>query len=418
MTRTYTFRDGGLNSRLLRGLNLAGGALAGLGLSRPRLDPDAIVEAAIRRAGSAELGSGSFREPLERYCEAVEGEARLSTFGRVAVREMLVTTLARRIELEVWTREHPEAAEERILRPWIIIGLPRTGTTLLSQLLALDPLARAPLQWETREPVPPPTLSHAHDDPRIEACSRQLARLESLNPAMQAMHPFGARLAEECVPFLMLDLRTLGLETQAYVPSYGRWLQGCDMAPAYEQHRRALQALQSAQPTGHWLLKTPNHLWALDTLKAFYPDARLIWTHRDPGPVVTSLASLNTTLQRTFSSHIPERTIGEEWKGKSLHAVELGMAWDAKAEAGWCVHVAYADLMRDPLGAVRSIYAHFGDEPSGLHERRCEAWLRERPQTLHGRHGYDPADFGWSYDGLVEEFGDYVARFGIEREKR
>ena len=129
--------------------------------------------------------------------------------------------------------------------PWVIVGLPRTGTTLLSFLLALDPRSRALLHWEGESPVPPPSLATAREDPRIAASARRYARLAKLNPAMMAMHPMGATLPQECVALFMYELRTLGLETQGYVPSYGRWLQSCDMRPAYEQHQLALQTLQS-----------------------------------------------------------------------------------------------------------------------------------------------------------------------------
>lgn len=418
MSRTYTFRDGGLHSAPLRGLNRIGSVLAKAGVRITNLEPDALVEAAIRRAGSSDLGSESYREPLEHYCASLESEAGLSTFGRMAVRGMIVSSLATRIELQSWTKAHPEAAKEEIVRPWIILGLPRTGTSLLSQLLALDPMARAPLQWETRSPVPPPTLAGAAEDPRIASCARQLATITKLNPAIAAMHPFGAMLAEECIPFLMLDLRCLGMETQGLVPSYGRWLQGCDMTPAYTQHRMALQALQVGTPTEHWVLKTPNHLWALPTLLEFYPDARLIWTHRDPGPVVTSVASLNTTMHRTFSDRVDPLAVGRDWKQKLKHAVDCGMAYDDRVGSGWCVHVGYSELMRDPSGTIRRIYEHFGDAPSRLHERRVEAWVAERHQSVHGRHGYDPADFGWTLGGLAEEFSAYRERYAIEPEER
>lgn len=411
--RSFTFRDGELRSPALRALNRVGALLSRTRVWRPSLDPDGLVAAARARAGSEDLGSESYREPLERYVESVESEARLSTFGRLAVRGMIVESLATRIRLQEWTRAHPESAAQEIVRPWIILGLPRTGTSLLSILLGLDPLVRPILQWEGRSPAPPATLASADDDPRIAKCDEALDGLARLNPALRAMHPFGARLAEECVPFLMLDLRTLGIETQAFVPSYGRWLEGCDMTPAYEQHRRALRALQTGQPTERWVLKTPNHLWCLETLLSFYPDARLVWTHRDPGPVVTSLASLNTTLQRTFTDSSDPRAVGAEWKRKAHVAVERGMAFDARSEPGWCVHVAYDEIMRDPVATIRRIYASFGETPCRLHEQRVEAWLRDRPQQAHGRHVYDPADFGWTPAQLAEEFADYRERFDV-----
>jgi hypothetical protein len=420
MNRAYTYRDGKLRSPWLRALNGAGAALEGLGL-RPSLDANAMVAAATREAGSSELGGESYREPLEHFLASLEEEAAVSTFGRIVIRKMVVSQLASRIRLHAWTEENPEAAQEEIRRPWIIVGLPRTGTTLLSMLMGLDPHSRPLLQWEARSVVPPSTLATAATDPRIAEADKQTQRLHTLNPAVQAMHPFGAMLPEECIPFMMLDLRCLGMETQALVPGYGRWLEDCDMTPAYVQHKKALQALQTGQPTEQWVLKTPNHLWCLETLLDFYPDARIIWTHRDPGPVTTSVASLNATLQGTFARQIDPQAIGREWLGKLQTGIERGIAFEdkvlAQGQKDWCVHLHYSELMRDPLSAVRRIYAHFDEEPSPLHERRVEAWVREKPQNEFGRHSYDPADFGWSYEELAEIWQPYVERYGIEREK-
>ena len=162
---------------------------------------------------------------------------------------MLAGALANRIALQRWSVEHPEVRRERIESPWVIVGLPRTGTSLLSMLLGLDPVARPLLQWEAAHPVPPPTLDEAGGDPRIARTTKDLEGLMKLNPPLRAMHPFGATLAEECVSLFMYDVRTLALETQAHVPSYARWLEQCDMSPAYAQHQLALQTLQSRLPT-------------------------------------------------------------------------------------------------------------------------------------------------------------------------
>ncbi|MCP4908222.1 MAG: sulfotransferase [bacterium] len=416
MTRAYTYRDGRLKSPPLRMLNAAGGALERVGIA-PGLDPDAIEADAIQEAGSSDFGGDSYREPLERFIESLESEANLSTFGRIAIRKMVTSQLTTRIRLQDWTKAHPQAAREEIRRPWVILGLPRTGTSILSILLGLDPMVRPLRQWEGRTVVPPSTLATRYDDPRIAASNARMDGLHQLNPAILAMHPMGAMLAEECIPFMMMDLRCLGMETQAHVPSYGAWLQACDMTPAYVQHKKALQALQIGQPTEAWSLKTPNHLWCLETLLEFYPDARLIWTHRDPGPVTTSVSSLNSTMQSSFTREIDPIAVGADWIGKLRHAVRCGMEYDAQAEEGWCVHVHYAEMMRDPLATMRKIYAHFGEAPSGLHERRIEAWLAEKPQTEFGRHAYDPKDFGWTYDSLAVDWRDYVERFEIAREK-
>jgi hypothetical protein len=230
------------------------------------------------------------------------------------------------------------------------------------------------------------------------------------------MHPFGATLAEECVTLFMYDLRTLALETQAHVPGYARWLERADMTPAYAQHRLALQVLQSRRPAGRWILKTPNHLWHLDALLAAYPDARIIWTHRDPGPVVTSLASLANAAQRPQTRRRDPRPAAAEWRRKCGFALRSAMSHDDKAPPGWCRHVHYDALMADPVRTVRELYRSFGDEVSDEHARRMTALLRDRPKDAFGRHRYDPADFGWTYAEIGEEFSDYASRYGVQPE--
>ena len=364
------------------------------------------------------MGSDSFREPLEVFLGACEAEADLSTFGRILVSKMLAGSLANRIALHDWATAHPEVRDERIAGPWVIVGLPRTGTSLLSMLLGLDPVARPLLQWEASHPIPPPTLEGADEDPRIAKAAKDLEGLMKLNPPLKAMHPFGATMPEECVALFMYDIRSLALETQAHVPTYARWLERCDMAPAYAQHRLALQTLQSRQPTERWVLKTPYHLWHLDALLAAYPDARIIWTHRDPGPVVTSLASLANAGQRPLTRRSDPRPTADEWKRKCHFALDSAIAFDEKSDGAWCQHLHYDDLTADPTEAVCRLYAQYGGEVTDLHARRMRAFLEHRPKDAFGRHRYDPADFGWTYPELAEEFREYTDRYQVPSELR
>jgi hypothetical protein len=413
---SYTWRDSELRSPPLRALNQVGASLARLGLTLPSLEPSSVVAAAVKAAGSGDLGSDSYREPLEVFLEACARQADLTTFGRLLIAKMTASALANRIALHRWSLDHPEVHAERIDSPWVIVGLPRTGTSLLSMLLGLDPMARPLLQWEAAHPIPPPTLEESAEDPRIAQTAKELAGLMKLNPPLKAMHPFGSTLAQECVSLFLYDLRTLALEIQAHVPSYGRWLEGADMAPAYAQHRLALQTLQSRQPTDRWILKTPNHLWHLEALLATYPDARIIWTHRDPGPVVTSLASLANAGQRPLTSRTDPRPTAEEWKRKCAYALRSAVVFDETSDPGWCRHVHYESLVGDPVDTVGALYRHFGSEVSDLHARRMRGFLQHRPKDVFGRHRYDPADFGWTYAGLAEEFSEYTRRYHVGTE--
>ena len=409
----FTWRDSELRSPPLRAFNAIGAGLNRLGLDRPALTCESVMAGAVKAAGRDDFGSDSYREPLEVFVTACRDEAELTPFGRFLVARMLQRALANRLALQSWASRHPEVRQETIAGPWVIVGLPRTGTSILDMLLGLDPQARPLLQWEAAHPVPPVTLAEAAGDPRIAQTARELDGLMKLNPPLRAMHPFGATLAEECVTLFMYDLRTLALETQAYVPSYARWLEQADMTPAYAQHRLALQTLQSRRPTRRWILKTPNHLWHLDALLAAYPDARIIWTHRDPGPVVTSLASLANAGQRPQTRRRDPRPAAAEWRRKCGFALRSAMSYDDKAPAGWCHHVHYDDLMADPVGTVRNLYRNVGDELTDEHAARMTALLAERPQDAFGRHRYDPADFGWTYAEIAEEFSDYARRYGV-----
>ena len=145
-------------------LNGVGGVLEVIGL-KPELDPDSIEQDAIKEAGASDFGGDSYREPLERLVDSLNTEANLSTFGRIAVRKMITSQLVSRIRLQVWTKENPHAAAEEIRRPWIILGLPRTGTSILSILLGLDPMVRPVRQWEAGCVVPPSTLATMNEDP-------------------------------------------------------------------------------------------------------------------------------------------------------------------------------------------------------------------------------------------------------------
>jgi len=412
----YTWRDSELRSPPLRAFNAAGSALRKAGLDRPRLTPESVVTAAIKQAGSDDFGTDSYREPLEVFTAACRDEAELTTFGRFLVAKMLQRALANRLALQSWATAHPAVRTQVITGPWVIVGLPRTGTSILSILLGLDPRARPLLQWEAAHPIPPVTPKQAASDPRIAQTAKELDGLMKLNPPLRAMHPFGATLAEECVTLFMYDLRTLALETQAHVPSYARWLEQADMAPAYAQHQLALQTLQSTCPTGRWVLKTPNHLWHLDALLAQYPDARIIWTHRDPGPVVTSLASLANAGQLPQTARRDPRPAAAEWRRKCRFALGSAMRHDDAAPAGWCQHVHYDALMADPVGTVSALYRNFGDDVTEEHAALMADHLATMPKDAFGRHRYDPADFDWTYPDIEGEFSDYVRRYSVTPE--
>ena len=409
----YTYRDSTLRAPPVVAANRAGAWGRRRGWEPVPLSSERIAEAAADAAGTDDFGGDEWREALDVLIDSIEREAKLSTMGRFAIRGLLTGALTNRLKVLAWVRDHPEVADERIDRPWAILGLPRTGTSLLSILIGLDPEARPILSWEASSPVPPPTLATHLEDPRIAESAKRVERLQKMNPAMMAMHPFGATVATECVALFLFDVRSMAIETQAFVPSYGRWLADCDMSSAFAIHRATLQVLQSELPTGSWVLKTPHYLWCIDQLVEAYTDARIVWTHRDLGEVVPSLASLNCALLQMGSDEVDPHAVGEEWHAKAVEGIARGMAHDEATEPGWCCHVRYQDLMADPVGAVVGLYESFGVEVRPLHRRRMEMWMRERHQAAFGRHVYDAADFGLDPDTIREQQHPYGERFGV-----
>jgi len=415
-SRTYSWRDGGVHVPLLRALNVGGAWLQRAGLELPSLHPESLLAAARRSSGLEDFGDDSFLAGLEVLCASLQEESGLTPFGRMALRGLMQGSLEARLRLVDWVRQHPEVRQEEIRAPFVILGLPRTGTTLLSFLLDLDPRSRSLLQWEADALAPPPTLAGVAEDPRIAATARKLARLHAINPAISAMHPMGATLPTECVTLFMLDFRSLLVATQAPVPSYGRWLEKAPVRSTYAIHKLVLQTLQASIPTGRWSLKTPQHLWHLEALREAYPDARLIWTHRDPVKVVASTASLNATFFRSTCRRVDPAQVGVDWAHQLHLAVSRGVAHDgAQSRPGWCCHVHYALLRRDPVEAVRRICAHFDEDLDPLHVKRMRAWLRQRRADT-GRHRYRLEDFGLLAPELRERFRPYTARFEVPEE--
>lgn len=417
MPREVTFHDAGLRSPMLRAFNASAAGLARVGIDVARLDPERLLAAARRRTGKDDFGDPGFRAGLDALADSALREGGAHAFGRVAFRGMLLRALENRLHVIDYAKRHPEVREERIARPFVILGMPRTGTTLLSFLLDLDPTLRSLRHWECVAPIPPPDLAGDAEDPRIARAAQEIAQLSRLIPPLQAMHPMGATLPTECVPLFALDFRSLQFETQLPAASYGRWLEQADARPAYALHRLVLQILQSAQPTGSWALKTPQHLWHLEALLACYPDARLVWTHRDPAAVVPSVASLNMAFYRTWCRAPDPLATGPYWNHKLRVGVERGLRFDAEQGGrAWCHHLQYAELLKDPVGCVRRLYAHFGEEVTELHARRMQRWLQDRPQQAFGRHVYRAEELGLSRAALDALYADYRERFEVPRE--
>jgi len=232
-----------------------------------RFDGDALLEAAMGSTGLSDMGEPTWREGLDRLLADLDGPARLNDLGRTIVQTEVTGYLGTRMEILAWRSAHPEVADGAVTRPIVIVGQPRTGTTILYDLLAQDPANRAPLTWEVDQPCPPPESATYDSDPRIDQAEAIAAMPDLIIPGFTDFHPLGARLAQECVRMTGGDFRSMIFPTQYDIPEYNRWLlHEADMAPAYRWHRVYLQHLQSRHAGDRWLLKSPAHLWSLGAL--------------------------------------------------------------------------------------------------------------------------------------------------------
>ncbi len=396
-------------------LNTLGRRLEALGLEPVSLERRTLLRKAAQQAGSDDFGTAA-GEQLDVLLRSLEDEARLTMLGRVMAQAYVVTNLANRAQLEAHWKRHPEVAREDIGAPLIIVGLPRTGTTILHALLDQDPSNRSPLSWEVAFPVPPATPEGFRDDPRIARNQAVLDRLFSLAPGFEAMHPMGATMPQECVAIWAMDLASQQFHATFDVPSYETWLDDQPFDATYAFQRRVLQHLQSGGVRGdRWLLKTPGHLHRLEALLREFPDARIIHTHRDPVQVCTSVASLTAKLRGVASDAIDFHAIGKqqlEWWGDLLgRSVEQRARLADRREQFFDVRMS--EIVADPIGVVERIYAHFDLPLTDPVRTRMRRFMAENPRDKHGSHTYESFDFGIDPARDRARFRAYTDQFGV-----
>ena len=410
---TLTIVGRGINA-----LNALGSILTRIGLPTVSLDEADLLRAACRATGFEDFGDDDFLEPLRRLLSSLESEADLTFLGRVAARRDLTGLLETRLRLIADRQRYPAIAAEHIAAPIFIVGLPRTGSTLLHHLLAQDPDTRVTQAWEVMYPSPPPTRDTYDSDPRIERAAKQLRWLDWLAPDFKTIHPVGARLPLECIALMSGSFRATRFQTTYNVPSYEVWLNGQDMRPAYAFHRQFLQHLQWRTPGARWVLKAPSHVFSFDALLDTYPDARIVQTHRDPVTAVTSVASLSSVLHRAFSRRRAPSEFGHEviirWTDGLERSLELRRT--GRVTPDRLVDVHYHKLVKDPMATVRWIYAQFRMSLTPYAEARMRKFLAANPQGKHGRHEYAPNTFGLDPQELETRFRVYSEYFGVPSE--
>jgi hypothetical protein len=395
----------------IRLVNGIGGLLESVRFVKPRLHTECLMRHAQKRTGLADWGDESFKAGLEQLTAALQEQAQLSQIGRITAYLNILDLLCIRLRLIDYRARRRDVADQQIKRPLFILGLPRTGTTILYELIAQDPAFRSPASWEVARPLPPPTPQTCESDRRIKRVDSALALLEKLSPGFRTIHAIGARLPQECVYMLASAFMSEQFGYMYNVPGYRDWLLSQDMTASYRWHAAFLQHLQVDHGRERWVLKTPAHLAHLQYLLAQYPDASIVWTHRQPLDAIASFSSLACTLRGGFSSRIDPLATGEYEFRHFSKIVNNGMAARRALDSGQFIDVSFQAIVADPMGVIASLYRHCGIELSREADIRMRDYLRRRPRHLYGEHRYSSEAFGLTAAAERELYGDYLSRY-------
>jgi hypothetical protein len=292
--------------------------------------------------------------------------------------------------------------------------LPRTGTTALSQLVAADPQVRSLRLWESSSPVPPPTTETEHTDQRIAATEQGLEMMYAAFPRMRELYHQEATTATECQDLLGMTFRTAHFDGYARVPSYTDWVRDADMRATYEYHRKVLRLLQWKCPPRLWHLKTPVHMFALDDLLSSYPNARFLWSHRDPASVLVSVCDLISYTRSWVSDRDDSRELGRDELASWAEAVRRAMDFRARIGEDRFADVAHADLQSDPVGAIERAYSAVGLTFPATSRSAVAAWAEQHKPRGRSVPGRDLADFGLTADEVRQAFSGYLDQYSVE----
>jgi len=378
-----------------------------------------VIERAKWGSGLTDFGDTPFRDGLQEFLRACAEEANLSLFGRFGTRWDVMRFLCNLLRLRHEELRSPEILSWPVARPLFITGLPRSGTTFLHQLLTADATNRVPRVWQLIHPYPTMRTGPGKDR-RRRRVARQLRIFEMLAPGFRQMHPITVDSPQECSEINAHVFASLRFDTTYCIPSYRRWLDGIGHLDAYRFHKRFLQHLQHQSGGGiRWVLKCPDHIFALNAIRAVYPDARFVFVHRDPVRTLISVAILTEMLRRPFTRHIDRSAlVHQEYERWSTGTELMIHAADEEPFADPIYHVHYRDLVRKPVDTVNGLYRHFGLTLDPAAAARIARMVNANPNGGYGANRYDFDTYQFDPDAARERFAAYVARFRVPPETK
>ncbi|MGA7053077.1 MAG: sulfotransferase [Mycobacterium sp.] len=379
---------------------------------------DKLVTHASERAGFHDFGGDSWREGLRLLVDSVESTPGVNPGGRDFVYGQFADALWNRLRIVDYLNQHPEIRAQPVQRPLVILGLPRTGTSLASYLLDRDPQRRSLLTWEAEDSVPPPSPETLRTDPR---CLKKKAELKALADGLKAaniplVHWDEADGPTECLFVQNQDFKAYLWEAFMPTSAYAEWLLETDMTSAYAYERSVLQLLQSRAP-GTWSLKMPSHAVHIEALLATFPDVRIIWAHRDPFKATASFLRLNYLSRAVLGCAVDTAdVVSNVLRQLRAHVIRPLKARERIGDDRF-FDLHYAALMHDPIGVMHSLYDWAGDELTASTEHAMLDWLQRNPQDRFGAAPYSLDGTGVTRADLEPVFAEYLSAFDIELEE-
>ena len=355
-----------------------------------------LIETAMAKTGLSNFGDDDWREPFEILVASLEKEAELNLFGRLMTRSDLLIWLEERLQIEEAFRQHPEIDDEVVDAPVFIVGQPRSGTSILFELLSADRRFGAPMNWEIMFPCPPPQAATYRSDPRIAKAHHLLTQWHRVAPSFLSMHELGATIPNECKVAMNCTFVSDNLTGLFQVPGYYAWLAQADLTGAYVYYKRMLKLLQWRNPRAHWLLKSPSHTESLPVLFKVFPDARVVYTHRDPLKARASVTNLLGTLywmrsDKPFDAASFERVLTPEAYAFSLDRV-IDQIETGEVPRSQIHDFLFADLMRDPLAALTQLYGKLDLSFPEQARQAVTDYLAHKPPGKFGKNVYTVGD--------------------------
>jgi hypothetical protein len=394
----------------LKALHAGASVLHRLGFSLGKITEASLLEAARRNTGLEDWGGEHFLEPFRVMLDDV-AQSGLTSLARISTRDIGLHCLTNRLRLTEYLKQHPRVGSHPIKRPVFILGFPRTGTTLLQNLLALDDQRRALPFWEIMNPVP------FHEDPvkdkkaRIRAANAKLRIAYWVLPEMAAVHEIRAETLEECWPLLANGFTVMAWDMGSGWRTYGEWLLKHDMTKAYAEYKQVLQVMAQRQPQSDFVLKCPDHLWFVDALLENFPDAAIVWTHRDPVASIASYCSLISLNWRLMYGRFDPIEVGRHIENRFLNGIERAMAVRERVGEDMFFDVDFQTLCDDPVGVVGQITDNFG--LSQIPAEAINGYLEKKRQDAKGAHKYSIERYGLDPARIHERYAAYIDRFQI-----